>query len=98
MSASARDSGAFFHQWETLVVLDSVRGHITDNMKQAIKSVNAVIPAGMTKFLQPLDISVNCSFKVFLQWLWEQWMTEGDHLLTKTGHMKWAIVRELLGS
>lgn len=37
----------------------------------------AVIPGGLTKKLQPLDISVNRTFKVRLRMAWERWMTDG---------------------
>ena len=62
--------GGFFRQKKALLVLDSMRAHITDNVKAAIKSTNsipAVIPGGTTKHLQPLDISVNRAFKVALR-------------------------------
>ncbi|KAJ4945416.1 hypothetical protein JOQ06_023101 [Pogonophryne albipinna] len=54
--------GGFSRQKKALLVLDSMRAHITDSVKAAIKSTNsipAVIPGGTTKHLQPLDISVN---------------------------------------
>ncbi|KAJ4941028.1 hypothetical protein JOQ06_027315, partial [Pogonophryne albipinna] len=54
--------GGFSRQKKALLVLDSMRAHITDSVKAAIKSTSsipAVIPGGTTKHLQPLDISVN---------------------------------------
>ncbi|KAJ0063420.1 hypothetical protein NL108_002759 [Boleophthalmus pectinirostris] len=42
-------SGGFFHQKKALLVLDSMRAHITDSVKAAIKKTNsipAVIPGG----------------------------------------------------
>jgi hypothetical protein len=49
-----------------MLVLDSMRAHISDISKeriQATDSILAVIPGGLTKLLQPLDISVNKTFK-----------------------------------
>ena len=74
--------GGFFHRKKALLVLDSMRAHITDSVKAAIKRTNsipAVIPGGTTKYLQPLDISVNRAFKVALRVEWEAWMTARNH-------------------
>jgi hypothetical protein len=49
-----------------LLILDSFRGHLTDTIKDTCDGkdiVRAVIPGGMTKYLQPLDLTVNKSFK-----------------------------------
>ena len=56
-------------------------------MKQ-MNATLAVIPGGLTKELQPLDIGVNRPFKVRLRAAWERWMTEGDHSFTKTGRQR----------
>uniref|UniRef100_A0A8C7QPE1 DDE-1 domain-containing protein n=1 Tax=Oncorhynchus mykiss TaxID=8022 RepID=A0A8C7QPE1_ONCMY len=83
--------GGFFHKNKALLVLDSMRVHITDSVKEAIKRTNsipAVIPGGTTKYLQPLDISVNRAFKVALRVQWEAWMTSGEKSFTKTGRMR----------
>ncbi|KYO38034.1 hypothetical protein Y1Q_0019503 [Alligator mississippiensis] len=45
----------------------------------------AVIPGGLTCELQPLDISVNHSFKWFMRKEWEKWMTQGVHSFTPSG-------------
>jgi len=47
-------------------VLDSFRGHTVDNVKNRLieKNTNiAIIPGGCTSKLQPLDVSINKSFK-----------------------------------
>ena len=50
----------------SLLVLDSFRGHLTDSVKNRFNEKNtnlAVIPGGLTSKLQPLDVSINKSFK-----------------------------------
>eukprot|EP00745_Piridium_sociabile_P004432 TRINITY_DN12639_c0_g2_i1.p1 TRINITY_DN12639_c0_g2~~TRINITY_DN12639_c0_g2_i1.p1 ORF type:complete len:252 (+),score=34.01 TRINITY_DN12639_c0_g2_i1:61-816(+) len=90
--------GGFFRRNKAMLVLDSMRAHITDPVKEAIRSTNsilAVIPGGTTKYLQPLDISVNRAFKVALRVEWETWMTSGDKSFTKTGRMRRASFAEV---
>lgn len=75
-----------------------MRAHITDSVNAAIKRTNSiptVIPGGTMKFLQPLDISVNCAFKATLQVEWEAWMTSGEKSFTKTGRMQRATFAEV---
>jgi len=48
----------------------------------------AVIPGGLTKKLQPLDIAVNKPFKDQLRAKWENWVMGGIHEYNKTGQMK----------
>ena len=50
--------------------MDSFSGHLTEDIKQACNDMNtirAVIPGGMTSHLQPLDLTVNRSFKAHLR-------------------------------
>lgn len=68
-----------------------MRAHITADVKQQVRQMNAtlaVIPVGLTKELQPLDIGVNRPFKVRLRAAWERWMTEGEHSFTKGGRQR----------
>jgi len=56
-----------------LIILDSFSGHIAQRVKDEFHRNGfdiAVIPGGCTKYLQPLDISVNRSFKCKLKGLW----------------------------
>jgi len=49
-----------------LLILDSFSGHKTNEVKEELRKHNfhlLLIPSGCTKYLQPLDISVNRSFK-----------------------------------
>ena len=47
-----------------------------------------VIPDGLTKILQPLDVLVNRSSKAKLRKAWEEWMISGNHTYTKTGRQR----------
>ena len=54
----------------TMLILDSFRGHLTDQVKHACDEnniVRAVIPGGLTPYCQPLDLTVNRSFKSLLR-------------------------------
>lgn len=69
-----RRPDGFFKKSKAMLVMDSMRAHITDQIKEEIKKLNTIpviIPGGMTKLLQPLDISVNKSFKGHLKIMWE---------------------------
>ena len=51
---------------QSLLVLDSFSAHIVDSVKRRFGEKNtniAVIPGGLTSRLQPLDVSINKSFK-----------------------------------
>ncbi len=77
-----------------------MRAHIAPEVKDHIKATNsipAVIPGGLTKLLQPLDIAVNRSFKNELRKLWEDWMSTGTHSFTNTGWMRRATYAEVVG-
>ena len=55
---------AFFNP-KSLLMLDSCGAHITPEIKTVVNKYSkmAVIPGGLTKKLQPLDIAVNKPFK-----------------------------------
>ncbi|KAE9548780.1 hypothetical protein FO519_008009 [Halicephalobus sp. NKZ332] len=76
---------------KSLLILDSARSHLTAEAKEAVKKRTkiAVIPGGMTKLLQPLDIAVNKSFKANLNKKWEDWISNSEnHSFTKSGKLK----------
>ncbi|KAF4792221.1 hypothetical protein TURU_123173 [Turdus rufiventris] len=64
-----------------------MRAHKTESVKDIVKKMKselAVIPGGLTKELQPLDIGIIRSFKAKVRLLWEKWMMEGEHSYTNT--------------
>jgi len=83
--------GGFFHTSTSMLVCDSMRAHLTEAVKSLVRRANTVltvIPGGLTKILQPLDISVNRSLKAKLRKTWEEWMISGDHTFTRTGRQR----------
>ncbi|CAI7733674.1 unnamed protein product [Closterium sp. NIES-53] len=75
-----------------MLVLDSYRGHITQAMLQAYRMHSitpAVIPAGCTSQIQPLDVSINRCFKAAVRARYARWfMREGITLKTKAGNLR----------
>ncbi|CAI5951438.1 unnamed protein product [Closterium sp. NIES-65] len=75
-----------------MLVLDSYRGHITQTMLQSYRTHSitlAVIPAGCTSQIQPLDVSINRCFKAAVRARYARWfMREGIHLKTKKGNLQ----------
>ncbi|KAG8223953.1 hypothetical protein J437_LFUL003761 [Ladona fulva] len=71
--------------------------YIANDSKTLLKkhSKVAVIPGGLTKKLQPLDISVNRSFKSKIWRKWEKWMVDGFHTYTKYGRTQRASYAEI---
>ncbi|KAF4804536.1 pogo transposable element with KRAB domain-like protein [Turdus rufiventris] len=82
-----RRPDGFFRESPALLVYDSMGAHKTQSVKALVKKTNselAVIPDGLTKEVQPLDINVIRSFKAKLLITWENWMVEGEHSFMKT--------------
>lgn len=67
--------GGFFNP-KSLLSLDSCPAHKNDEVLKLLNKVStvAMIPGGLTKKLQPLDLSVNKVFKNELRKLWENYM------------------------
>jgi hypothetical protein len=81
-----------------LLIMDSMAAHIKESVKKEVKSTGAklsIIPGGLTKLLQPLDVGVNRSFKSKLRSEWEKWMTQGIHSFTDGGRMRRASYAEV---
>jgi len=75
--------------------MDSMRAHLTEDVKKKVSEENTIpviIPGGLTKILQHLDILVNKSFKTNLRQIWESWMTTGEHSFIRTGKLRRATL------
>ena len=81
-----------------LLVWDSFRAHLSDNVKRVLKTPRtdvAVIPGGMTSLLQPLDVGVNKPFKDNLRQYWNKWMLDGNHTFTPAGRIRKPDLRQI---
>ena len=70
---SRRDGG--LRKKPSMLVWDMFRAHLTEPIKKhlkEIKTVQTVIPGGLTGMLQPLDVSLNKPFKANMRTLWMQ--------------------------
>lgn len=76
---------------KSMLILDSFRGHLTDEVKSRIAEGNSdlvVIPGGLTSRLQSLDVCINKPFKAYVQEQYETWLMKDNQPLTKTGKIK----------
>jgi hypothetical protein len=87
---------SFFNP-KSLLIMDSCRAHITDDTKRLVSKYSklAIIPGGLTKKIQPLDLSVNKSFKSKLRSTWERWMMTGVKDYTESGKIKRVSYEEI---
>ena len=70
-----------------MLIMDSHRSHMTDAVKTACKQHNidiVMIPGGCTKYLQPLDLTVNRSFKSKLKQHYYKSMKHYNGVIDKT--------------
>jgi hypothetical protein len=91
-------AGATQNPDDSVLILDSAPCHKTDLAKQAVQDCSkmAMIPGGLTKKLQPLDLSVNKSFKSKMRYRWERWMMDDSkHTFTKSGKQRHATLLEV---
>src|SRR5438105_3689037 len=76
---------------ECLLVYDSCRAHLTEEVKSTVNKLTelAVIPGRLTKFLQPLDLTVNKTMKEKLRVKWDKWIMDEELAeFTKSGNRK----------
>jgi hypothetical protein len=82
----SRRPGAFLNQ-PSMLVLDAFKGHVTDSVKDQfhkMKTELVVIPGGITSVLQPMDVSINKSFKDRLRQQYLTWNADPARELTET--------------
>ncbi|CAI7766289.1 unnamed protein product [Closterium sp. NIES-54] len=71
-------------------------GNVTDTMKM-FKITQAIIPGGCTPLVQPLDVSVNRSFKAVVRHRYPTWFEEfGINLTTRAGNLQKPLIRLVL--
>ena len=88
---------AFLNQ-PSMFVLDAFKEHLTDSVKNQLRKMKTelvVIPGGMTSVLQPMDVSINTSFKDRLRQQYLTWTADPAGELTETGKIKRAAPSEV---
>ncbi|CAI7836008.1 unnamed protein product [Closterium sp. NIES-53] len=72
-----RDEGG--QRKQALLVFDSYKGHLSESAGQTLKTfkvTRVVIPGGCTPLVQPLDVSINRSFKCGVRHRYSTWFEE----------------------
>ena len=84
-----RRPGGFFNTGKSILLMDSAKSHLGDEVEQAFTDVNSsikIIHGGMTPLLQFLNTHVNKPFKEIMKEKWEDWIGEAE--FTKKGNRK----------
>uniref|UniRef100_K7GC97 HTH CENPB-type domain-containing protein n=1 Tax=Pelodiscus sinensis TaxID=13735 RepID=K7GC97_PELSI len=82
----------------SLVVLDAFQCHCMLSIKKRLqqdKTDLAIIPGGMTKMLQPLDVTVNKPMKDALRRKWNTWLLEGERTFTAGRRMRTPTLQDV---
>jgi hypothetical protein len=80
-----------------MLVLDAFRGHLSEELEVNLKRKNCGLvasPVGVTRRLQPLDVSVNKPFKGHLRKQYEAWLLYENLPLTQSGNIRRASASE----
>lgn len=78
-------------QPKSMLVLDAFRCHTMPSIKEKLAGGNTnlvIIPGGLTRVLQPLDVSINKPMKDALRIKWNDWLSNGKHSFTTGGNMR----------
>uniref|UniRef100_K7GJK9 HTH CENPB-type domain-containing protein n=1 Tax=Pelodiscus sinensis TaxID=13735 RepID=K7GJK9_PELSI len=81
-----------------LMILDAFRCHHMPSIQKRLqqdKTDLAIIPGGMTKTLQPLDVTVNKPMKDAFCRKWNTWLLEGEHTFTAGGRMRTPTLQDV---
>ncbi|CAI7861372.1 unnamed protein product [Closterium sp. NIES-53] len=74
------------HAKSSMLVLDSYRSHLTEEVKEKLREMNcvpAIIPSGCTAEVQPLNVCINKSFKASVRQQYQRWFeVEGQEQRT----------------
>jgi len=76
---------------KAMLVLDSFHCHWMPSIKSELRGMKmdlVIIPGGMTRLLQPLDVSVNKPIKDALRGKWNNWLSDSSHTFTPGGRMR----------
>ena len=89
-----RRPGGFFNTGKSILLMDSAKSHLGDEVEQAftgIQDVNSsikIIHGGMMPLLQFLDTHVNKPFKDIMKEKWEDQNVNGEAEFTEKGNRK----------
>ena len=88
-----RRPGGFFNTGKCILLMDSAKSHLGDEVEQAFTDVNSsvkIIHGGMASLSQFLDNHVNKPFKEIMKEKWEDWIANGEAEFTQKGKRKHA--------
>ena len=91
-----RRPGWFFNTGKSILLMDSAKSHLGDEVEQAFTDVNSsikIIHGGMTPLLQFLDTHVNKPFKDIRKEKWKDWIVNGEAEFMEKGNRKRASYR-----
>ena len=76
-----RRSGGFFNAGKSILLMDSAKSHLGDEVEQAFTDVSSsikIIHGGITPLSQFLVTHVNKLFKDIVKEKWEDWIVNGE--------------------
>ena len=79
----------FFNTGKSILLMDSAKSHLGDEVEQAFTDVNSsikIIHGGMTPLLQFLNSHVNKPFKEIMKEKWEDWIVHGEAEFMEKGN------------
>ena len=91
-----RRPGWFFNTGKSILLMDSAKSHLGDEVEQEFTDVNSsikIIHGGMTPLLQFLDTHVNKPFKDIRKEKWKDWIVNGEAEFMEKGNRKRASYR-----